>query len=160
MDADKAVVHITVSRKFAPLVTRTWLMGIVKKALQSAGVNVPVEIGLVITGDRTIRRLNRIYRGEDVPTDVLAFPMSDQENGESVHFVPPPDGVRHLGELIICYPQAARQCRVHGQTVTEELELLIVHGVLHLLGYDHETPLERARMRKKEREILQKLRGS
>lgn len=157
MSADKAVIHVTVSRKFGRCISRKWLIKTVQKVLQSAGLAMTVEIGLVITGDKTIRRLNRIYRGEDETTDVLAFPMSSQED---THFVQPPDGIRHLGEVIVCYPQATRQCEPHGHTVTEELKLLIVHGVLHLLGYDHETPSEKARMQEKEEEILAKIRGA
>ncbi len=160
MNTGKAIIHITVSRKFSRCVSKDWLATVGKKVLQSAGIDMPSEVGLVITGDRTIRRLNREYRGKDESTDVLAFSMSGPESAEKVHFVPPPDGVCHLGEVVICYPQAARQCEVHGQSVMSELEMLIVHGILHLLGYDHETPRERARMKRKEKEILTKLRCS
>ncbi len=158
MSTDKTIVHVTVSRNFSRFVSKDWLMTIGKKVLQSAGIDIPAEVGLVITGDRTIRRLNRQYRGKDESTDVLSFPMSGVEDSEGVHFVSPPDGVCHLGEVIICYPQVVRQCEIHGHSITDELEVLIVHGILHLLGYDHETPRERARMRRKEKEILTKLR--
>lgn len=158
MSTSKSVVNVTVSSKFSRSVSKSWLMETVQKVLQSAGVEMPVEVGIVVTGDRTIRRLNRIYRGENEITDVLAFSMSSQEDTGSVHFVSPPDGICHLGEVIICYPQAVRQCGSHGHTVTDELELLIVHGILHLLGYDHEKPTEKTHMRKKEEEILAKIR--
>lgn len=158
MSTSKSVINITVSRKFSRSVSKSWLRKTVQKVLQSAGVGAPVEVGLVITGDRTIRRLNRIYRGEDEVTDVLAFSMSSQKGTRDKRFILPPNGICHLGEVIVCYPQAARQCGPQGHTVTDELELLIVHGILHLLGYDHETPAQKTHMRKKEEEILAKIR--
>src|SRR4030042_1290206 len=69
-------------------------------------------------------------------------------------FVDPPDGVRHLGEVMISYTQAVKQAQEQGHNVAQELALLIVHGVLHLLGYDHELPQENQLMRAKENEIL------
>jgi probable rRNA maturation factor len=110
---------------------------------------------LLITDSKTVQKLNRIYRGEDKPTDVLAFQMvpgMDQEPG--LPFVSPPDGIRHLGEVVISYPQAVKQAQELGHGVARELALLIVHGILHLLGYDHEPPEGEQKMRDKENEIL------
>jgi len=78
-------------------------------------------------GDRTMRQLNRTYRGVDRTTDVLSFP-----GGRT------PEGT-HLGDLVISVPQAARQAAEHGLPLRRELRELLLHGVLHCLGYDHET---------------------
>jgi probable rRNA maturation factor len=69
-------------------------------------------------------------------------------------FVSPPDGIRHLGEVVISYPQAVKQAQEQGHGVTRELALLIVHGILHLLGYDHELPADEQKMRDKENKVL------
>jgi probable rRNA maturation factor len=91
----------------------------------------------------------------DEPTDVIAFYMLPQKEN-SPTFVLPPDGVTRLGEVIISYPQAVEQSREQGHSVNEELALLIVHGILHLLGYDHQQPEEEKRMRGREQELLRK----
>ncbi|MCJ7516289.1 MAG: rRNA maturation RNase YbeY, partial [Dehalococcoidia bacterium] len=100
-------------------------------------------------------KLNRIYRGENKPTDVLAFQMTTgiKQEHEGL-FVSPPNGIKHLGEVVVSYPQALIQASEQGHGVTYELALLIVHGTLHLLGYDHELPEEENKMKYKENEIL------
>ena len=75
-------------------------------------------------------------------------------------FPQPPDGVRHLGEVIISYPQAVIQAEEHQHSVKRELAILIIHGVLHLLGYDHETPELEQQMIAREREILSYIEGA
>ena len=77
-----------------------------------------------------MRELNRRFRGRDSTTDVLSFP------GDSA---PDPEGRRHLGDIAISVPTAARQARVAGHGLQRELSVLVLHGYLHLLGYDHET---------------------
>src|SRR4030042_2545361 len=112
-------------------------------------------MGLVIPDSKTVQKLNRTYRGKDQPTDVLAFHMSPDTIQESeLRFIGPPDGVRHLGEVVISYPQAVKQAQEQGHSVAQELALLIVHGVLHLLSYDHELPEEEQQMKARENEIL------
>lgn len=158
MDTNKIHIHTIISRKFRKHVKDDWLKAVILKTIELACPDTPIEVGVVITGDKTIQRLNRLYRGKNEPTDVLAFHMSPQtKNLPKISFVLPPDGMHHLGEVIISYPQAEHQSQICKQTVAQELKLLIVHGVLHLLGYEHETPDDRRHMRKKEREILAKL---
>ena len=106
------------------------------------------ELGVVVTDDETIRELNREYAGDDTPTDVLAFSLREGEEFAS------PDGVLRLGEVIISYPTARRQAADAGIPVEREIEHLLVHGVLHLLGYDHAEPQEEERMRSRERDLL------
>jgi probable rRNA maturation factor len=123
-----------------------------------------VELGLVITGQERVRQLNRSYLGKDAPTDVLSFSMLPEppDGGESeapAPFVPPPDGVVHLGEVIISYPQAVIQAGQHRHSVKREVAILVIHGVLHLLGYDHDKPEPERRMNTREKEILSCIEG-
>jgi probable rRNA maturation factor len=134
-----------------------WLEDVVRRVLLAEG-SEEAEMGLVVTGAEKVRELNRTYRDTDEPTDVLAFAATEQAPG-SPAFVNPPDGVRHLGEVIISYPQAVQQAAEHGHPVEQELALLITHGVLHLLGYDHGEPDAELRMRAREREILTAIPG-
>jgi probable rRNA maturation factor len=105
---------------------------------------------LVITGDQSIRDLNRDFLGVDAPTDVLAFPTQ----AEGGPFVAAPEAGGYLGDVIISYPRAEAQARQEGHPVEQELDLLIVHGILHLLGYDHATPGDKAAMWARQDAIL------
>ena len=87
-------------------------------------------MGVCLVGDRAMRALNRRHRAKDATTDVLSFPAGR---------APDPEGLRHLGDILISVPQAARQARAAGHSLDRELRVLLVHGYLHLLGYDHET---------------------
>jgi len=103
------------------------------------------ELSVELVGDRRMRRLNRVYRGNDRTTDVLAFPMRESDN-------PWP---ALLGDVVIAVPTARRQAREAGRSLEEELAALLVHGVLHLCGYDHERSQNEAmRMRRRERAIM------
>ena len=77
-----------------------------------------------------MREANRRHRAKDATTDVLSFPAGDN---------PGPEGGRHLGDILISVPQAARQAQAAGHALDRELRVLLLHGYLHLLGYDHET---------------------
>ena len=128
---------------------------IAKRVLKAEGVAPPYEVSLVFTDSEAVRQLNRDYRGVDKPTDVLAFYMLPQKKADS-SFALPPDGVTRLGEVIISYPQAAEQAKEQGHSPERELVLLIIHGILHLLDYDHEESEEESEMREKERELLER----
>ena len=134
-----------------------WLRGVAEHVLAAENLGSSVELGLVIASEARVHQLNRDYRGIDEPTDVLAFATVD---GEATGFVSPPDGVRHLGEVIISYPQAVTQAEEHRHPFEREIALLIVHGVLHLLGYDHGEPEQERRMRAREDEILSSIVGN
>ncbi len=122
----------------------------VEETLAAHGVDAPVELGLVITDDRVVQELNRSYRGLDATTDVLAFALREQ----SQDFATPPNGILHLGEVFISCPQAERQAQEQGHPLEQELALLAIHGVLHLLGYEHEDPDEEQKMRAMEEKLL------
>lgn len=148
-------INIRTKRGLKIEVNRSWLRRIVSKVLATNGTTGPVELGFVITDSATVRRLNKTYRFKDEPTDVLAFQVGLHNNDEAkTHFVSPPDGVTHLGEVVISYPVAVQQAHEQGHSIEQELALLTVHGVLHLLGYNHEEVRERRRMRAKEKRLL------
>jgi probable rRNA maturation factor len=135
-----------------------WLQQIIEKVLNSEKTPANAEISLVITGQERIQELNREYRGKDNPTDVLSFSMQQIApiSGLSPVFVmpEPPDGMLHLGEVIVSYPQAEIQAKEQGHNVQKELANLVIHGVLHILGYDHEEPDMEVKMKSREAEIL------
>jgi probable rRNA maturation factor len=148
-------INISIKRNIDLPVEKSWLKGIARRVLEAESITSSAEMGLLITDSQTIQKLNRIYRGEDKHTDVLAFQMTPGMNQEpELSFVSAPDGIKHLGEVVISYPQAEKQAQEQGHGVTRELALLIVHGILHLLGYDHELPEEEQKMRNKENKVL------
>lgn len=101
--------------------------GRLRRVLRNAGrtLRASGEVSVVLAGDRLLRRLNRDFRGKDRPTDVLSFPGAGGEEG--------------LGDVVISVPTAERNARSEGHTVQRELDILALHGFLHVLGYDHET---------------------
>jgi probable rRNA maturation factor len=131
-----------------------WLRSIAEQVIMALGMGDNVELGLVIATEGRVRQLNRDYLGRDEPTDVLAFAAREEAGGDSPPFVLPPDGVLHLGEVIISYPQAVIQAAEYQHSVKREILILIVHGVLHLLGYKDETPEQEFAMRAREARIL------
>lgn len=141
----------------------SWLQSVAEQALVAQEVGPDAEISLVIASQERVRQLNRDYLGKDAPTDVIAFsmlpaPTAGGESGVSP-FVAPPDGVSHLGEVIVSYPQAVIQAEEHHHPVKKELAILIIHGVLHVLGYDHAEPDQERQMRAREAEILNQVEG-
>lgn len=105
------------------------------------------ELDVSIVDDSAIHELNREYRGRDRPTDVLSFPQLEEGAGEEMVAEPgadPGGAPVHLGDVVISIETAARQAQSGGWTLDEELARLLLHGVLHLLGYDHEQDAERA----------------
>jgi probable rRNA maturation factor len=148
-------ISVYIEEKFRGLVREDWVRELAQTVLRAEGVVPPYEVSMVFTDSETVQQLNRDYRGVDDPTDVLAFNMLPQEGADS-SFALPPDGVTRLGEVIISYPQAVGQAREQGHSAERELALLVIHGILHLLGYDHEKPEEESKMREREKAVLEK----
>ncbi|MBI4320662.1 MAG: rRNA maturation RNase YbeY [Chloroflexi bacterium] len=147
-------LDVEAKAEFADQIDVAMLRGIVQTALATEGISRRVELSLVITDDDTIRHLNATYRGTDEATDVLSFPLTDRTGPGKPQFVSPPDEVLYLGDVVVSFPRAVEQAREYGHSLRRELAYLIVHGVFHLLGYDHETEQERRRMRDKEEAAL------
>ena len=139
---------------------RGWIQGIAEQALSAQGAEPSVEMGLVIANQQRVQELNKTYLGKDEPTDVLAFAMLPESSTEQgLSFATPPDGIKHLGEVIICYPQAVKQAGEHLHSIRKEMAILIIHGVLHLLGYDHGEPEPARQMAAREAAILKIVEG-
>ncbi len=112
-------------------------------------------VSVVVADDETLRDLNSRFRGFDEVTDVLSFGERDAPADESVPAFPEAPGeAPSLGEVVVSYPLAARQAGEHNVQVEEEVALLVAHGVLHLLGYDHAAPEDEAAMKALEVEAL------
>ena len=105
---------------------------------------------ILLTDDDYLRELNRHYRGEDSATDVLSFPAGEPLPGV-------PDTLNYLGDIAIAVPTAERQAAAKGHATAAELQLLAVHGVLHLLGHDHLDPAEKAAMWRDQAAVLRRL---
>ncbi|MGO8684804.1 MAG: rRNA maturation RNase YbeY [Thermoleophilia bacterium] len=103
---------------------------------EAADGGAGIELGVRFVGEQRMRTLNREYRGLDQVTDVLSFPLEESGEWDDVAAGAPP---RLLGDIVACPRVAARQARGDGQPLAHELAILLIHGVLHLLGYDHET---------------------
>jgi len=129
-----------------------FLLTVIEEVVKGEGYGDEAEVSLAFVNDSYIRDLNLQYRGIDSPTDVLSFPMLEGEplQGEG-------DDEVLLGDVVISLQAARRQAEEYGHGFRREVVYLAVHGVLHLLGYDHLKEEERRIMRKKEEEILEKL---
>ena len=127
------------------------LVTAVKTTLRFEGFNRPAEVSILLTDDDEIQNMNRRYRGIDKPTDVLSFPQLDAS------LATPPGCPVALGDVIISIPTAHRQADARGQALPDEIDLLVVHGVLHLLGYDDVTDEGAEEMNRRQEEILRQL---
>ena len=106
------------------------------------------DITIVLTDDRQLHELNREFLGVDAPTDVLSFPSSEED---------PETGASYLGDILISIPRAAQQALAGGHPLEAEVQLLVVHGVLHLLGHDHAEAEEKALMWNEQAKVLERL---
>ncbi|WP_203361713.1 rRNA maturation RNase YbeY [Bacillus sp. REN10] len=120
---------------------------------QKEGVNAGSEVSITLTDNEKIQEINRDYRGKDQPTDVISFALEEMGE-EEVAITGAEDLPRVLGDIIISIPRAKEQAEEYGHSVERELAFLVVHGLLHLLGYDHMTEEEEKVMFTKQREIL------
>ena len=151
-------INVIIDQAFQGPLEEDWLRRVAQQVLTSEEAGDDVELGLVVTGQEQIQQLNRDYRHKDEPTDVLAFALLPKDSPpDSPPFITPPDDVRHLGEVVISYPQSVLQAAEQGHPVSREVATLIIHGVLHLLGYDHDTDQPEQAMRARETAILGQL---
>lgn len=133
------MLHVTVleTSKFA--VDRLRLERIARAALEAEGASADAELSVAIGDDAWIRKLNQKYKQKDEPTDVLAFPQGEPAL---------------LGDVAISAETAQRQARELGHSVSQELEILLIHGILHLMGWTDDTPTRRKRMMARTEQIL------
>ncbi len=134
--------------------TAAWARRLAALALTAAkgkDFSKACELSLVFTGDGPVRRLNRQYRGKDKTTDVLSFSLLEGKRLRSGM-----GATKVLGDVVISLPQAKRQAREAGKTLKSAAAMLLVHGILHLLGYDHGSRREEKRMFGLQERILRK----
>lgn len=145
-------IQVQVGEEFQNRVPVELLSAAARAAIDRHQVTERCELGIVVTDDRALHDLNLRFRGIDSPTDVLSF--ADETRGP---FISAPGFPRYLGDIVISYPSTEQQAASAGHSAESELQLLVVHGVLHLLGYDDSLDDERARMWAVQAEILHAL---
>jgi probable rRNA maturation factor len=142
------MIDFEVHEDFASKVDASQLERAARQTLAHQLAAPEAGLTIVVTTDEQLQELNFQYRQEDAPTDVLAFPAD---------YTDPDTRIPYLGDVLISYPRAEAQAAAAGHAVAAELQLLAVHGVLHLLGHDHLEPDEKARMWAAQAEILDHL---
>jgi len=127
-----------------PHIVRNKIKELTKRILQLLGVRAD-EVSIMFVSDEEMKYYNQTYRGVPEPTDVLSFPLEGLT----------PEGKRNLGDIIVSLETASRQAEELGHSLEQEVKILLIHGLIHLLGYDHTT--DQGEMEAKEREILRRL---
>ena len=142
-------VTVPVARRVAAPVSDAWIVKLVEAALAGAKAKGVEEVGVVFVADKEMLSLNVAYRGKRKTTDVLSFGNDGTWPGKG--------GKGLLGDIVISMPQIRRQARTAGKPVRDELAMMLVHGTLHLLGYDHETVKDEKVMFPLQKRILKKI---
>jgi probable rRNA maturation factor len=154
----------------APVDAARWVR-LAQRVLEAEGVRGDAELSMLFVDELSMADLNKRFRGEDGATDVLAFPIDDElvetgrspDSGGSGPGVTPPEPSELpliLGDVVVCPLVAQRNAPAHASTYDDELALLVVHGILHLLGMDHVDDDEAAVMERRERELLRQFHAS
>lgn len=139
------MINLQINEDYQDHVRGEKLENAAKTALRYLNIDPEPDLSIVITGDDQLQTLNREYLGIDQPTDVLSFPSGD----------PDPDSGRvNLGDILISCPTAKAQAEEDRHDIMDELTLLVVHGLLHLLEFDHDTPEDKSRMWEIQENIL------
>lgn len=147
------MVHVECAGELPAGMSKKLVGSLVETAYILGGGRELAEVSVSVVGDRKIRRLNREYRGEDRVTDVLSFGYGDRPDYDLSDKGKP---TLQLGDILICLPQVKRQSRLGGGSLKDEFALLVVHGTLHLLGYDHATEKDERWMDGLERRALRR----
>ena len=143
-------INLRISPALKDAVDRKMIRAAARAALEHEAAPAPGALTVVLADDGALQRLNRDYLGHNHPTDVLSFP-SNETDLET--------GARYFGDIAISLPRARAQAEAWGHPVTAEMQLLVVHGVLHLLGHDHAKAKGKARMWAAQAEILKQLKA-
>lgn len=141
-------VFLEVAPAYANLLEYRQFEHCVLTALENQGIPLESDVTIVVDNDVHIQQLNHEFLGNNIPTDVLAFPAGH---------IDPDTAHTYLGDVIISYPRAKVQAEKAEHSISSELNLLVAHGVLHLLGYDHDRPELKADMWAAQAQILSKL---
>jgi probable rRNA maturation factor len=138
MSSEDGTVNLTIDHGPHPGVSRAEILRRIRSMIRELQLK-NIEVSFVLTNDRRVHQLNKVYRGIDRTTDVLAFAMQEGEFVELAGTV--------LGDVIVSVPTAKKQAEARGAPVLDEVTMLLAHGLLHLLGWDHATPADDRRMR-------------
>jgi len=144
-------VPLHIDPRYSARVRSRSLAALARRVLAAEDVEAGSLLSIVVTDDATVRGLNKRFLGIDEPADVLSFGLDTK-----ARFVTPDTAERQLGEVVISLPAARRQAREAGHPLDDEVAHLLVHGTLHILGYDHQRPAQERRMRSREDELLRR----
>lgn len=162
-------IHTDIQRAYRAIVPVKRLKTAIQRTLSAHAVRDGAALTLIVTDDEAVRQLNREHRGVDAPTDILSFPhepFSEAMQQEMLAAAELTGAAAetlaaelqpYLGDLIIALPYTQRHAAELGHALEDELVLLVIHGTLHLLGYDHDTAESQARMWQKQAELLAQL---
>lgn len=142
------MINILINDDFIEQIKEELLISSAETVIKLAGITEEIEMSVVIESDEQLRDLNQRFLGIDAPTDVLSFPADE---------IDPDSGLRILGDVIISLPRAAEQAASANEKLEDELQLLTIHGTLHLLGHDHSNPVEKAKMWAEQQRALDEL---
>ncbi len=142
------MINLQIETPYNPWIDQQSLLACARQVIARENPGSEIELTLVVTSDETLRDLNSQHLGIDSPTDVLAFPADEFD---------PDTQMTYIGDVIISFPRAQAQAETAGHPAQNELCLLVVHGILHLVGYDHDTDENKAAMWKTQAEILASL---
>jgi probable rRNA maturation factor len=146
------LITVQVEAQFEDRVDADALHHLAIHVLQAEGKKGPLELGVVVTTDEEVLTLNKQYLGHDYNTDVISFSMADEENADG--FLTPSERPPYLGDVVISYDRAFEQAPDYGYTTPQEVANLLVHGILHLLGWDDSTGELREKMQARQEALL------
>jgi len=142
------MITLQINKKFSDLISSTYLEEIAANIFTFLEIEPQSDLSILIENDAALKKLNNLYRGINQPTDVLSFD-SDEINPET--------GFSSLGDIAISFPTAEKQANEANHPVTNEVILLLVHAILHLTGYDHNTKEEKQEMWAEQQSVLDHL---
>jgi probable rRNA maturation factor len=142
------MINIVINDEYIEQIQEDILIKSAEVVVKLAGISDEIEMSVVVEDDEQLRDLNLRFLGIDAPTDVLSFPADE---------IDPDSGLRILGDVIISLPRAKEQAAAANEKLEDELQLLVIHGTLHLLGHDHTTPEEKSAMWQAQQRALDEL---
>jgi probable rRNA maturation factor len=142
------MINLLISDQFIKSIDKGILEEAALRTLVTVANDKDAELSIVVENDEYVRKLNHDYRGINETTDVLSFPLNE---------IDPENGKLYLGDVVISYPKAVIQAQKASHPITAELQLLVIHGVLHLLGFDHSSDLEKKQMWVVQTNVLENL---
>jgi probable rRNA maturation factor len=139
------MIYITVDEQYQTLIEPDLFERAAQATFHHEGISIDTSLSIVVTDDEQLHQLNQRFVGIDSPTDVLSFPAG---------YMDPDNNSFYLGDVLISYPRASEQASQAGHSVNAELQLLVVHGILHLAGHDHDEEQDKLNMWTAQGEIL------